>query len=84
MAAILLGRFVLSPLLVFLIAASLHITGLMLKVFVIQSAMPIITQSAIVAKAYGGDYKYATVMVTVSNVVSMVFIPVYMWLLSNM
>ena len=84
MLAIMFGRFILSPALVFLVALPMHIPSLMLKVFVIQSAMPIITQSAIVTKAYNGDYKYATVMVTVSNIISMVFIPVYMGLLSMM
>jgi len=55
----------------------------MTKVFIIQSAMPIITQSAIAAKAYDVDYRYATVMVTVTTVLSILFIPVYMVLMSG-
>jgi predicted permease len=55
----------------------------MTKVFIIQAAMPVITQSAIIAKAYGADYEYATVMVTVTTIISIVFIPIYMVLLNG-
>ncbi len=83
MAALLFGRFVLSPLLVYALSLLIPVPGLMLKVFIIQSAMPVITQSAIVAKAYDIDYHYATVMVTVTTILSMIFIPVYMVLMNR-
>ncbi|KUO71597.1 MAG: malate transporter [Clostridia bacterium BRH_c25] len=83
MTALLLGRFVISPLVVYALALVIPISGLMTKVFIIQSAMPIITQSAIAAKAYDVDYRYATVMVTVTTVLSILFIPVYMVLMSG-
>lgn len=83
MAALLFGRFILSPLVVYTLALLIPIPSLMVKVFIIQSAMPIITQSAIIAKAYDVDYHYATVMVTVTTVLSVLFIPVYMVLISG-
>lgn len=83
MAALLFGRFVLSPLVVYALTLLIPIPSLMVKVFIIQSSMPIITQSAIVAKAYDVDYHYATVMVTVTTVLSVLFIPVYMALMSG-
>ncbi len=83
MLALLLGRFVLSPLVVYALALVIPIPSLMTKVFIIQSAMPIITQSAITARAYDVDYRYATVMVTISTVLSILFIPVYMVLMSG-
>jgi malate permease and related proteins len=61
----------------------LPIPLLMKKVFVIQAAMPAMTQTAIIAEAYGADYKYAAIMTTVTTVVSLVFIPVYMLLLGS-
>lgn len=84
MAALIIGRFVLSPLIVYALARVIPIPTLMLKVFIIQSAMPVITQSSIIAKAYGVDYKYATVMVTVTTALSVVFIPIYMVLMSGL
>jgi len=70
-------------LVVYALALLIPIPSLMVKVFIIQSAMPIITQSAIIAKAYDVDYNYATVMVTVTTVLSVFFIPAYMVLISG-
>ncbi|HYF81604.1 MAG TPA: AEC family transporter [Clostridia bacterium] len=83
MLTLLLGRFVLSPLVVYALALVIPIPSLMTKVFIIQSAMPVIAQSAIAARAYDVDYRYATVMVTISTVLSILFIPVYMILMSG-
>ncbi len=81
LAGILLGRFVISPLTIFLMAYFIPIPDLMKKVFIIQSAMPVMTNTPIVAKAYGADSRYAAVMVTVTTVLSMITIPVFMMLL---
>lgn len=83
MAALLLGRFVLSPLSVYVLALVIPIPSLMTKVFIIQSAMPVITQAALTAKAYGTDYRYAALMVTVTTILSILFIPVYMVLMNG-
>jgi predicted permease len=53
----------------------------MKKVFVIQAAMPVMTNVAIVARFYGADHEYATVMTLVTTILSLVFIPIYMILL---
>lgn len=51
------------------------------KVFVIMAAMPAMTNTAIVAKGYGGDYKYAAMLTAVSTVLAVFAIPFYMWLI---
>lgn len=84
MLALIIGRFVFSPLLVYAMALVIPIPTLMTKVFIIQAAMPVITQSAIAAKAYDVDYRYATVMVTVTTALSVLFIPIYMVLMSGL
>lgn len=83
MAAVVFGRFVLAPAMIYALALLIPIPSLMTKVFIIQSAMPVITQAAITARAYDADYRYATVMVTVSTILSVLFIPVYMVLMSG-
>ncbi|HOE56817.1 MAG TPA: AEC family transporter [Bacillota bacterium] len=83
MAALLLGRFVLSPLMVYILSLLIPVPSLMVKVFIIQSAMPVIAQSAIIAKAYDIDHHYATLMVTVTTILSVLFIPVYMALINR-
>lgn len=82
MAAILVGRFFVSPVLIYFAAKYIHIPVLMEKVFVIQAAMPVMTNTSIVAKQYNGDYEYAAVMTVVTTVCSLIFIPIYMYLLN--
>lgn len=82
MLALLTGRFILAPLLVLFLVNFSAMPVLMKKVFVIEAAMPVMTQIAIVAQAYGADHKYATVTATVSTLASLVFVPIYMVLVS--
>ena len=81
MAAVLMGRFLISPILIYFAAKYLSLPDLMTKVFVIQSAMPVMTNTSIVAKQYNADYEYAAVMTVVTTVCSLIFIPIYMYLL---
>jgi predicted permease len=83
MTALVLGRFVLSPLLVYALALVIPIPSLMTKVFIIQAAMPVMTQVAIITNTYDGDSKYAAVMVTVTTIACLLFIPIYMIILNN-
>ncbi|MBP2643817.1 MAG: Auxin Efflux Carrier [Firmicutes bacterium] len=78
MIAIVFGRFIAAPLLVFLFSLLLPMPSLMREVFIVQSAMPIITSASIISKAYNADYKYAAVMTTVTTIIAMIVIPVYM------
>lgn len=79
-AALVIGRFMISPLIVFLLALLMPLPLLMEKVFIVQAAMPIVASAAIIAKAYGADYRYAAVMTTLTTVIAMVMIPIYMML----
>lgn len=83
MLAVLAGRFIVAPLVVILICRGLPLPLLMKKVFVIQAAMPVMTQTSIISQAYGGDYEYAAVVTTVSTVISLIYIPLYMLLLNT-
>lgn len=78
MTAILTSRFVLGPLIVIVLSNFIKIPILMEKVFVIQASMPVITQCAIISRAYKSDYKFASVAVTLSTLLSIIFIPLYM------
>ncbi len=78
MIALVLGRFVVAPLLVFLIAIALPIPLLMKEVFIVQSAMPVVTQASIIAKAYNADHRYVAVMTAVTTIFAMTTIPMYM------
>ena len=62
---ILLGRFLVAPLLMATIVYWVPLPSLMKQVFIIQSAMPVMTNAPVVARLYGADSDYAAVMVTV-------------------
>jgi predicted permease len=78
MIAILIGRFVISPMIVMAIAHVMPLPLLMKKVFIIQAMLPVMTQTAIVAKSYHGDTEYAAIMTTVTTILAILVIPVYM------
>ncbi|MCB2361382.1 AEC family transporter [Clostridium estertheticum] len=78
---VLIGRFVISPILVILIAPVFHIPHLMESVFVIQAAMPVMANSAIIARAYNSDYDFASLMIAISTVGTLIVIPILMALL---
>jgi predicted permease len=79
---LLFGRFVISPLIVLLLVKFHPVPTIMRDVFFMQAAMPVMTNSAVVTKAYNADYKYSAIMIFLSAIVSLIFIPLYMVLLS--
>lgn len=81
--AILAGRFILSPLLVLLVTQFIPVPELMKKVFIIQSALPAMTQATIVAKQYGADPQYATLLTALTTVAAVLAIPIYMILING-
>ncbi|MGT2906930.1 AEC family transporter [Streptococcus dentiloxodontae] len=78
---ILLGRFVIAPLLMWGILVMTDLPALMKEVFIIQSAMPVMTNAPVVARLYGADSDYAAVMVTETTLATMLVIPILMMLL---
>ena len=79
---ILLGRFLVAPLLMATIVYWAHLPSLMKQVFIIQSAMPVMTNAPVVARLYGADSDYAAVMVTETTLATMVVIPILMVLMA--
>ena len=71
---ILLGRFLVAPLLMASIVYWVPLPSLMKQVFIIQSAMPVMTNAPVVARLYGADSDYAAVMVTETTLATMVVI----------
>lgn len=78
---ILVGRFILAPVLMSLLVLPAPVPLLMKQVFILQSAMPVMTNAPVVAKLYGADADYAALMVTESTLFSLVVIPILMTIL---
>jgi len=74
---VLAGRFLLSPLLLVLLARGTGLPILMKEVFLVQASMPAMTQTPILAESYGGDSEYAGVATSLTTVLSLATIPLY-------
>lgn len=77
MVFLFIGRFIVSPTLVILLSLIFPMPKLMRNVFVIQAAMPVMTNSAIIAKSYGADHEYAAVMIAATTIATLFVVPFY-------
>lgn len=57
-------------------------TDIMLKTFLIEAAMPVMTQTTIVEGGCGGDAEYVAGATALTTALSLVFIPLYMFVIS--
>jgi predicted permease len=74
---VLAGRFLLCPLILALMARGAALPALMKEVFFVQASMPAMTQTPILAEAYGGDSEYAGVATSMTTVLSLATIPFF-------
>ncbi|QEA31990.1 AEC family transporter [Secundilactobacillus malefermentans] len=81
--AILLGRFLIAPIVMALLVLPTGMPLLMKQVFIMQSAMPVMTNAPVVAKLYGADANFAAIMVTETTLLSLIVIPILMVLLKS-
>ncbi|ANZ62482.1 malate transporter [Secundilactobacillus paracollinoides] len=80
---ILFGRFIAAPALMALLVLPTGMPIMMKQVFIIQSAMPVMTNAPVVSKLYGADSSFAAVMVTETTLMSLLVIPILMVLLNK-
>jgi malate permease and related proteins len=78
---VIVGRFVAAPLITYILSEVFSVPSLMKSVFVIQAALPVMANTAIITREYNADYEYAAVMIALTTISSLVFIPVYRFLL---
>ena len=81
---VIIGRFVCAPLLMMLLLHNVMMPTLMKQVFVLQAAMPVMTNAPVVAKLYGADSDYAAIMVTETTLLSLIVVPILMVLVQGL
>lgn len=74
---ILVGKFILHPLIIWGVFSLVGVTGLPLKVFILTASLPCHAQTAILAEYYDVDGEYASNLVSLSTLISLLTIPVY-------
>ena len=79
----LLGRFIVTPAIGFgfclLFATSLNVT----QVFTTVAAMPVMSQSMLLARAYGANHKLAAQMIAVTTLLGILYVPLLMLVLDR-
>lgn len=75
----LLGKFLITPLVVMIVLSFFELPSTLNKVFILQGAGPIISQFALVAERYDVDSKYAAFMVGLSTILYMFVVPIYVF-----
>ena len=74
------GRFILSPLCLYLLLPFIPVSPMSAKVFLLQAGMPAMTNMTILATSVGADSDYSTTINCVSLALGVFFIPFYMYL----
>ena len=81
LAIVMIFRFLLVPASSFALCALLGIEGLARSVLLVETAMPVVTQTVVAAADYGADEKFAAQGAALSTLACFVVIPVLMLLL---
>ena len=71
-------RFLLAPALCILLCTPFGITGLARSVFIVESAMPVVTMTVVAASDYGADEQMAAQGAAITTIACFVVIPVLM------
>lgn len=75
------GRFLIGPLLCAGLCLAAGINGITFEVFVVTSGMPVMVQTAILSRMLGADAERASMMVALSTIGSLLFIPIMMFVI---
>jgi len=78
-----LMRFIMVPATAVVFLRLLPVTQEMREVFFMLTVMPAMAQMGIMAREYDRDYEFACTVITVTTVISMVTIPVFMYLMQT-
>lgn len=81
LAVMMIFRFLLVPGSSFVLCALLGVEGLARSVLLVETAMPVVTQTVVAAADYGADEQFAAQGAALSTLASFVVIPVLMLLL---
>lgn len=82
MAVLIAARFLIAPAVVIVACYLFPVPDLLRKVFIIEAAMPVMTQVSIAARAYKADANYVAVMTALTTVLALITIPLYFILLT--
>mgnify|MGYP000734148088 CR=1 FL=1 len=74
-------RLAVAPVICYVFCLLFGVTGLARDVFLVESALPVVSQVTVMAGAYGADEKYAATGAALSTLCSFISIPILMLVL---
>ncbi|MBO0453531.1 AEC family transporter [Candidatus Enterococcus murrayae] len=78
---VIIGRYIISPLIVWLLGQWISVPPLMLSVFIIQAAMPVQNSVPILARSYDADQQFAASSLGYSVLLYLAYIPLLLKLI---
>ncbi|MDR1954236.1 MAG: AEC family transporter [Clostridiales Family XIII bacterium] len=78
---IMLGKFLISPIFMFILLKLFHVDGMPFAVLMLTSTMPCHMQTSILAQYYNVESEYASKLVGMSTLICLVTIPAYVTLI---
>lgn len=74
---IIIGKFIITPFIVFMLLRVIKLPALMQNVFILEAAMPIMAQIAVVARHYDSESEYTSWLITLTTIISIIITPLY-------
>lgn len=78
---VILMRFLIAPIITFFLCKATGLEEIAAQVFTILTAMPVMTQTVVVAEIYGADAEYVAKAASITTIASLFFIPIYMYIM---
>lgn len=76
---IIIGRFLVAPILTYGILMFFGFSGLMMQVLVVTSALPVMMQVSVVSGYYGKDKQYSAFMTALTTLLAIFMLPLYFY-----
>lgn len=74
-------RLVIAPIIAYFVGVRLGLSGLDLKILILQSAMPTAVNTVVLVTEFGGDASLMARLVVVTTLSSFLSVPVFLWML---
>jgi predicted Na+-dependent transporter len=72
-----MGRFLICPLMTFLMCLVFTVPLVMNQIFIIQSSLPVLASCSIMAGYYRSDLNFAVLIVSISTILTIVTVPIF-------
>jgi predicted permease len=73
-------RLIMSPICMLIILKFLNFNEMIEQIYLIYSALPVAVLMPIMAKKYGSDDSFASKVVVITHLVSLMTIPIFVWI----